>query len=78
VRSTAEELLDVVDDLCTLGGLLLLSGRRNRSEALIEQAAELLAHRAHVVAVSEATATCGQSPVDASATAGPWMVRWTN
>jgi hypothetical protein len=78
VHVTAEQLLDVVEDLCTFGGLLLLGGRPDRGEALIEQAAELLAHRAHVLALSGATATSGHSSVDVKVARAAWMLRWTN
>jgi hypothetical protein len=78
VHATAEQLLDVVEDLCTYSGLLLLSGRCDRGEALIEQAAELLAHRAQVLSMSRTGNRPGRSPVDVNAADFIWAPRWTN
>lgn len=78
VHATAECLLDVVEDLCTYAGLLLLSGRCDRGEVLIEQAAELLAHRAQVLLMSRSGTGSGRSPIDAHAGDFIWGARWTN
>jgi hypothetical protein len=78
VDATAAQLLDVVEDLCRFGCVLLLSSRRDRGEALIEQAAELLAHRAQVLAVLNATTANGHAPIHVNATVAAWMARWTN
>jgi hypothetical protein len=78
VYATAEQLLDVVEDLCTYGGLLLLSGRCDRGEVLIEQAAELLAHRAQVLSISRIGNRSSRSPVDVDAADFIWVPRWTN
>ena len=45
-----DELMDVVRDLCRSAGALRLAGRMAWAEALTEQCAELLAHRAHLFA----------------------------
>jgi hypothetical protein len=78
VHVTAEQLLEVVEDLCMYGGGLLLSGRRYRGETLIEQAAELLAHRAQVLSTSRTGNRSGRSLVDVSAADFIWVSRWTN
>jgi hypothetical protein len=78
VHATAEQLLDVVEDLCTYGGLLLLSGRCDRGEALIEQAAELLAHRAHVLSRSRTGNRPDRSLLEADVANVIWVSRWMN
>lgn len=44
------ELMDVIRDLCRVAAVFLLIGRSAWAEALIEQCADLLTHRAPMVA----------------------------
>ncbi|SRR6266496_2199528 len=48
--NVAAELMDVIRDLCRFAGVLGIVGRSASAEALIEQSADLLVHRARLVA----------------------------
>jgi len=78
VQATIAQLLEIVYDLCTVAGALLVSGRSDRGETLLEQAAELLAHRAELLG-SPKMATEGHGPaVEVEPGATSSVSRWTN
>ena len=54
--SVASELMGVVQDLCLTASAFLLGGQVSRSQSLVEQSTELLAHRARIVALELAKA----------------------
>jgi hypothetical protein len=69
------ELMDVIWDLCGCSAALFLLGDHTRAATLIEQCAELLAHRARLIAkVREGSgpqsSSCGPSRLGG--------LEWTN
>ena len=78
VQATSAQLLEIVGDLCIVAGALAISGRRDRAGILVEQAAELLAHRAELLA-SLMTPTEGDRPaIEVEARNASSVPRWTN
>jgi hypothetical protein len=78
VRARTEHLLDVVEDLCTFASMLFLVGRRDRAETLVEQSADLLAHRAQILGLSHRRAERGLSGSGIQPGVGSWVSRWMN
>jgi hypothetical protein len=77
VRASAE-LMEVVRDLCRFAATSHLLGRTSWADTLIEQCAELLAHRAHSIASRRTDTMGGQGTLEALA---PRLIRgteWTN
>jgi hypothetical protein len=73
----AAELMDVVRDLCACAAALSLMRERSRAAALVEQCAELLAHRARLLAKLRSDPSSGGGRFDR----GPSLLRgvgWTN
>jgi hypothetical protein len=76
VRIVAE-LMDVIRDLCACSAAFSLLGEHARAAALIEQCAELLAHRARLVAgVSRDRGLAQPPPPHGSSRTGG--LGWTN
>ncbi len=78
MRATIEQLLDVVADLCAFGSMLFIGGEPARAQALIEQASELLVHRADVLARSTSGDGSGSRQPGVQSSTTPRMLRWTN
>jgi len=70
------ELMGVIRDLCGCAAAFSFLGEHAWAAALIEQSAELLAHRARLIARLRGTEASGaQSPVRGSYSGG---LEWTN
>lgn len=73
-----QQLLDVVEDLCLFASLLFVVGPRDRADTLLEQAADLLAHRAQVVALSRLRVGETRLAASSESVPGVWVSRWMN
>jgi hypothetical protein len=78
VQATIAQLLEIVADLCTVAAALVVSGRRDRAETLLDQAAELLAHRAELLGAPRVATQGDCSAVDVEDRTASSVSRWTN
>lgn len=78
MQATSAQLLDIVDDLCMVAGALLVSGRRDQAETVVEQAAELLAHRAELLGSPRTATEMECSAVEEEIRGALRVLRWTN
>jgi hypothetical protein len=72
------ELMDVVQDLCRYAAIALVAGQHAWAETIVEQCADLLAHRASVLARARETAQPHHRHADGLAALSPWGTKWTN
>jgi hypothetical protein len=72
------ELMDVIQDLCRFAAAFGAVGRVAWTEALVEQCADLLSHRARLVASAASTTATGGAASDGSSGDAPRGLRWTN
>jgi hypothetical protein len=72
------ELMDVIRDLCRFAEAFRLAGRLSRAETLIEQCADLLAHRARLLAGSPEGVPSLHSTSEPTAATSPRGTKWTN
>ena len=76
--ATADELVDVSRDLCVVASVLFAAGLPERADLLVEQAADLLLHRARLYArrprrESRNTPRDGSEELLADWRVMPWM-----
>ena len=72
------ELMDVVQDLCRYAAIALVAGHHAWAETLVAQGADLLAHRASVLARCRESAQSHHRHADGIATLSPPGTKWTN
>jgi len=72
------ELMDVIRDLCRFATVFRMTGPDSWAETLIEQCAELLAHRAHLLSGSREGARASHPTSETNAVTALRSTKWTN
>jgi len=72
------ELMDVIRDLCRFATVFRMAGPDSWAETLIEQCAELLAHRAHLLSGSLEGARASHPTSETNAVTALRGTKWTN
>ena len=78
MQATIAQLLEIVGDLCTVAGAFVVSGRGDRAETLLDQAAELLAHRAELLGAPRMAIPGDCAGVEVESRTASSVLRWTN
>ena len=72
------ELMDVIRDLCRFATVFRMTGPDSWAETLIEQCAELLAHRARLLSGSREGTRAGHPTSETNAVTALRGIKWTN